>query len=62
MARREIEVEAAAFIPRRGFFALDRLASIAGKSFVQGIVLYAGERPLSFADKLLAVPFASVWA
>jgi predicted AAA+ superfamily ATPase len=57
-----IEVKAAASVTRRDFSGMDRLASIAGKSFVQGIVLYDGERPLSFADNLRAVPFASVWA
>lgn len=57
-----IEVKAAASVTRRDFSGLDRLAAIAGNSFVQGIVLYDGERPLSFADNLRAVPFASIWA
>lgn len=57
-----IEVKAAASVTRRDFSGMDRLASIAGRSFAQGIVLYDGERSLSFADKLRAVPFASVWA
>lgn len=57
-----IEVKAAASVTRRDFSGLDRLASIAGNSFVQGIVLYDGERSLAFADNLRAVPFASVWA
>lgn len=57
-----IEVKAAASVTRRDFSGLDRLASIADDRFVQGIVLYDGERPLSFADNLRAVPFASVWA
>ena len=57
-----IEVKAATSVARRDFSGLDRLASIAGKRFVQGIVLYDGEQPLSFADNLRAAPFASVWA
>jgi uncharacterized protein len=57
-----IEVKAAASVTRRDFSGLDRLASIAGNNFVQGIVLYDGERSLAFADNLRAVPFASVWA
>lgn len=57
-----IEVKAAASVTRRDFSGLDRLASLAGKRFAQGIVLHDGERPLSFADNLRAVPFASVWA
>jgi predicted AAA+ superfamily ATPase len=57
-----IEVKAAATVTRRDFSGLDRLASVAGKRFVQGIVLYDGERPLAFADNLRSAPFASVWA
>lgn len=57
-----IEVKAAASVTRRDFSGLDRLASLAGQRFVQGIVLHDGERPLPFADNLRAVPFASVWA
>jgi predicted AAA+ superfamily ATPase len=57
-----IEVKAAASVTRRDFSGLDRLSSIAGKHFVQGIVLYDGEQPLSFADNLRATPFASAWA
>lgn len=57
-----VEVKAAATITRRDFSGLDRLAAIAGSRFVQGIVLYDGERPLSFAENLRAAPFASVWA
>ncbi len=57
-----IEVKATASVARRDFSGLDRLAALAGKNFVQGIVLFDGERPLSFADNLRAVPFASVWA
>lgn len=57
-----IEVKAAASVARRDFTGLERLASIAGKSFVQGIVLYDGEQSLSFADNLRAAPLASVWA
>jgi predicted AAA+ superfamily ATPase len=57
-----IEVKAAASVTRRDFSGLDRLASLAGQRFVQGIVLHDGERPLPFADNLRAAPFASVWA
>ncbi|HET6491391.1 MAG TPA: hypothetical protein VFG44_00305 [Burkholderiales bacterium] len=52
-----IEVKAAATVTRRDFSGLDRLASVAGKHFVQGIVLYNGEQPLSFADNLRAARF-----
>jgi predicted AAA+ superfamily ATPase len=57
-----LEVKAAASVTRRDFAGLDRLASAAGKHFVQGIVLYDGEHILSFAENLRAVPMASLWA
>jgi hypothetical protein len=57
-----IEVKAAASVTRRDFSGLDRLASIAGNRFVQGIVLYDGDQILSFADRLRAAPLAVVWA
>ncbi|MEJ1960633.1 MAG: ATP-binding protein [Gammaproteobacteria bacterium] len=57
-----IEVKSAASVTRSDFSGLDRLASLAGKHFVQGLVLYDGELSLSFADNLRAVPLASVWA
>lgn len=57
-----LEVKAAASVTRRDFSGLDRLAAIAGKRFVQGIVLYDGDQVLSFADHLRAAPLASVWA
>ena len=56
-----IEVKATATVTRRDFSGLDRLASVAGKNFVQGILLFDGEQPLAFADNLRAAPFASVW-
>lgn len=57
-----VEVKAAASITRRDFAGLDRLASAAGKHFVQGIVLYNGEQTLSFADNLRAAPLACLWS
>jgi uncharacterized protein len=57
-----IEVKAAASVTRRDFSGLDRLASVAGKRFVQGIILYDGDQVLSFAMNLRAAPLASVWA
>jgi hypothetical protein len=49
-------------VTRRDFAGLERLASIVGVQFVQGIVLYDGEQSLSFADNLRAVPIACSWA
>lgn len=57
-----IEVKAAASVTRRDFSGLDRLATVAGPAFVQGILLYDGEHTLSFADKLRAAPVSALWA
>jgi uncharacterized protein len=57
-----LEVKAAASVVRKDFAGLDRLASIAGNRFVQGIVLYDGDQAISFGDKLRAAPLASIWA
>lgn len=57
-----IEVKAAASINRRDFSGLDRLQSVAGARFIQGILLYDGEHTLSFSDRLRAVPLQSLWA
>jgi predicted AAA+ superfamily ATPase len=57
-----IEVKAAASVTRRDFQGLERLATIAGSAFVQGIVLYDGAHSLSFADKLHAAPVAAMWS
>jgi predicted AAA+ superfamily ATPase len=57
-----IEVKAAASVTRRDFQGLDRLASIAGAAFVQGIIFYDGAQSLSFADTLHAAPLTALWA
>ena len=51
-----IEVKSAASVTRRDFLGLERVASVAGSAFKQGIVLYDGVQTLSFADNLRAVP------
>lgn len=57
-----IEVKAAASVTRRDFAGLDRIAAAAGPAFIQGILLYDGEKTLSFGDKLRAVPLSALWA
>lgn len=56
-----IEVKAAATITHRDFAGLHRLAFAAGTSFVQGVLLYDGEKPLSFAPNMRAVPLTALW-
>ena len=57
-----IEVKWAAPVTRRDFLGLERVASAAGSTFMQGIVLYDGVQTLSFADNLRAVPLSALWA
>ena len=57
-----VEVKAAASVTRQDFGGLQRLASAAGASFVQGILLYHGEQTLSFGENLRAVPLPALWA
>ena len=57
-----IEAKATASVSRHDFRGLQRLASIAGDRFVQGILLYNGEQTLAFADNMRAVPLPALWA
>ncbi|MBV9183673.1 MAG: ATP-binding protein [Acidobacteria bacterium] len=56
-----IEVKAAASVVRRDFAGLERVAAAAGTAFVQGILLYDGEKSLSFANNLAAAPLPTLW-
>lgn len=57
-----IEVKAAASVNRRDFSGLERLQSLAGKRFIQGVLLYDGDHTLSFSDQMRAVPLQSLWS
>ena len=57
-----IEVKASATAAASDFNGLRALAETAGKSFVQGIVLHLGTRPVSFGPALTACPLAALWA
>lgn len=56
-----IEVKASATVTKPDFRWLDLLRKRAGDDFVHGFVLYCGERPLAFGDRLTAVPLSYVW-
>ncbi len=56
-----IEVKAAETVRADDFRGLRRLARHAGAQFVAGFVLYAGREPLSFGDRLRAVPISALW-
>lgn len=56
-----IEVKASATVRASDFAGLTRLSAAVGE-FVAGVVLYDGNEPLSFGDKLWALPLASLWS
>jgi predicted AAA+ superfamily ATPase len=55
-----IEVKTAATVQASDFRGLERLRSLAGDQFRQGIVLYAGTHALPFGDRLAAVPLSAL--
>jgi predicted AAA+ superfamily ATPase len=55
-----VEVKAAATVLPQDFKGLKRLQSLAGDSFVSGILLYDGTHALPFGDKLWAVPLSAL--
>jgi uncharacterized protein len=57
-----IEVKAAASVTRRDFAGLKRVASAAGATFVQGILLYDGDQTLPFGENIRAAPMSTLWA
>jgi uncharacterized protein len=53
-----IEVKASSTIFNQDFRGLRKLASLAEKDWLSGIVLYNGEQCLSFGENLWAIPFS----
>jgi predicted AAA+ superfamily ATPase len=53
-----IEVKASSTVAHQDFRGLRKLASLAGKDWISGIVLYNGTQCLSFKDNLWAIPFS----
>lgn len=56
-----IEVKAAESVRRDDFRGIDRLARRVGDDLIAGIVLYTGPEPLSFGDRLRALPISALW-
>lgn len=56
-----IEVKASATVRSEDFKGLKRLQAAAPKAFRQGVVLYIGDKALSFGDRLSAVPVSALW-
>lgn len=56
-----VEVKASATVERKDFRWLELLRAKAGDDFVHGFVLYCGNRPFAFGDRLTAVLLSYVW-
>ena len=56
-----IEVKAANVVSHSDFKHIEYLQSIAGKDFLQGIILYQGNKILSFGNKCCAMPISALW-
>lgn len=60
-----MEIKSSASVDNRDFSHLaavrDRVDRLGDIEFVRGIVLYTGDRPHSFGDRLEALPLATLW-
>lgn len=57
-----IEVKSSETVKGDDFKGLKQLQESAGKPFLQGIVLYAGNKYLSFGEKMTAAPISALWS
>jgi hypothetical protein len=55
------EVKAAETVRSEDFRGIQRLRRQVGDQLIAGIVLYAGQSPLSFGDRLRAWPISTLW-
>jgi hypothetical protein len=55
------EVKAAETVRSEDFRGIERLARQLGDQLIAGIVLYAGQTPLPFGDRLRAWPISALW-
>lgn len=56
-----VEVKAAASVSSGDLAGLRKLATLAGRKFVNGIVLYDGSDTLPIGDRIWAVPTSTLW-
>jgi hypothetical protein len=56
-----IEVKASATVNTSDFKGLRKLADACGNDFKLGLVLYDGERPVPFGERLFAAPLSCLW-
>lgn len=57
-----IEIKAGATVGASDFRGLERLSVASGRRFRLGVVLYDGDRTLSFGGGLLAAPLSCLWS
>lgn len=56
-----VEVKAGASVTAKDFRGLKHLRDKLGDRFKLGVVLYTGDQPLPFGDRLVAVPISGMW-
>jgi hypothetical protein len=56
-----IEVKASASVDERDLRHVKYVQERLGERFVQGVILYTGPRPLSFGDRMMALPISLLW-
>ncbi len=56
-----VEVKSTATLHGADFTGLEALAEIAGKRFLQGIILYTGETAIPFGKRFTALPVNALW-
>ena len=56
-----VEVKAAASVSRDDFVGLRKLATLAGRKFAGGVVLFDGAETLPVGDTLWAMPLSTLW-
>jgi uncharacterized protein len=56
-----VEVKASSSVRAGDVAGLRLLADRLGDRFAGGVVLYTGEQPVPFGDRLLALPLAALW-
>jgi uncharacterized protein len=57
-----VEIKASASVGSNDFKGLRALQAQVGEQFLQGIVLYTGERVVPFGENLTAVPLSALWS
>ena len=56
-----LEIKTSSTVVQKDFSGLNALTEDTGRSFVLGIVLYAGNQPISFGERIVALPVSALW-